>query len=117
MGRAVYQDLPIAQLVREYEAGDSYGTIATRYGVGYGTVRRVLIAAGVTSRAAHRYNHTKAGTRTIRDAYVSSEFWDDYITKSLHPAEVAKLRRAVGWEPGWAGPYDEINGDQPQELP
>jgi hypothetical protein len=29
----------------------------------------------------------------------------------LPPAEVTRLRQAVGWEPAWAGPYDAINGD------
>lgn len=110
MGGTVYKTLPIAQIAREYECGDSLRAIASRHLVGHNTVRRVLAAAGVAFRGG-RCNPAHAETHTVKDTYKPSDFWDELAAGTLHPAEVARLRRAVGWEPAWTGPYDAINGD------
>ena len=48
--RAAAGGLPIAEMKRWYLAGDSNQTIGQRVGLHQGTVRRVLIEAGVTMR-------------------------------------------------------------------
>lgn len=111
MGRPIYHTLPIAQIVCEYESGDALRAIAKRHLIGYGTVRRVLAAAKVAFRDNGRRSAAHAPTHTVGDTYVPSEFWDEIAVGTLPPAEVTRLRQAVGWEPAWAGPYDAINGD------
>lgn len=111
MGRPVYHTLPIAQIAREYESGDTLRAIAQRHLIGYGTVRRILAAAGVAFRDNGRRNPAHAPTHTVKDTYVPSEFWNEISVGTLPQAEVTRLRRAVGWNPAWAGPYDATNGD------
>lgn len=102
----VYKSLPMAEIISGYKAGDSMGTLAKKYGVGYGTIRRSLAAANVPIRSCNdRSPH--AETHTIATEYVTSLD----ASGRLHPSEVAKLRRAIGWRPHWTRPYDPVHGD------
>lgn len=53
-------NLDMVEIVRKYEKGKSCQTIAREHHVGYTTIRRRLIAAGVELRTPYHWN-TDAG--------------------------------------------------------
>lgn len=98
----VYKSLPMAQVARDYQCGDSLRTVAERYSVSYGTIRRALIAAGVPLRVGgFSSDPPTVKTHVVRPT-PTMVAWTELRPGALHPAEVAKLRRAVGWRPEWA---------------
>ena len=86
--RAAAGGLPIAEMKRWYLAGDSNQTIGQRVSLHQGTVRRVLIEAGVTMRTRPEQvalNDARTGVRVpSRDELVAG-----YIEEGLTSAELA----------------------------
>ena len=86
--RAAAGGLPIAEMKRWYLAGDSNQTIGQRVSLHQGTVRRVLIEAGVTMRTRPEQvalNDARTGARVpSRDELVAG-----YIEEGLTSAELA----------------------------
>ncbi len=92
----------MAQVARDYQCGDSLRTVAARYGVSYGTIRRALIAAGIPLRVGGFNSNPLTVETHIAQPTRTMVPWIELIPGKLHPTEVAKLRRAIGWRPEWA---------------
>src|SRR3954471_16533115 len=86
--RAATGGLPVAQMKRWDRAGDSNSTIGRRVGLHQGTVRRVLIEAGVTMR-------TRRQQVALHDARVGvrvpsgEELVAGYVEEGLTSAQLA----------------------------
>lgn len=103
----VYNTLPVLDIVREYQTGSSLQAVANAYNTSYGTVRRILAAAGVPIRQVGRnVNVLNAPTHKITPDFAIKKTWAEMTEAlpkgTLHPLEVDRLRRAVGWKPEWA---------------
>jgi hypothetical protein len=111
----VYKSLPVADMARLYRSGDTIRALAAKYNVSYGTVRRVLAAAGIPLRRGGKIKDpVNAITRLIEPTYTAAttSIWiGELPTGPLPPTEVDRLRRAVGWRPDWTAPYDSVWGD------
>src|SRR5215216_1789082 len=86
--RAAAGGLPIAEMKRWYRAGDSNATIGQRVGLHQGTVRRVLIEAGVTMRTRREQvalNDARVGVRVPS----GEELVTGYVDEGLTSAELA----------------------------
>jgi hypothetical protein len=110
----VYTSLPLSNIADDYRAGESLLTLANRHGVSKGTIRNVLAAAKVPlrepSRRATPTPHARTHTATSVYTYRSFDL-EATVPDPLHPQEVARLRRAIGWRDDWAHPYDPVRGD------
>jgi len=106
----VYTSLPIADIVRDYEAGASLRALASKHMVSYGTIRRVLGAADVPLRNPGT-QRDPTNTHKIEVEYTPRSLWAQPQGGLLHPQEVDRLRRAIGWTADWTRPYDPARGD------
>jgi hypothetical protein len=92
---AVYKSLPVGEMVKAYRSGHSLNAVAEQFGASYGTTRRLLIAAGEPLRGAYKGS---TDYHLVEPSYTKPVTWSE----PLQPAEVDRLRQAVGWKPDWA---------------
>lgn len=93
-------ELPVEELVRDYEQGQSLAEIARRIGVSYVTVRRRLTKAGVRLRSPKenaRYNYQQAAdVKALWESGLSVNEVADRL--SVKPYTVYRRLREVGWD-------------------
>ena len=106
--RAAAGGLPVAQMRRWYLAGDSNETIGQRLGLHQGTVRRVLLEAGVTMRSRREQvalNDARTGVRVPSCAELAAGYVDEGLTSAelavrygMTEARVHSMLRRCGIE-------------------
>lgn len=108
----VYTSLPVSKIVNDYQAGESLLALGAKHGVSKGTIRNVLAAANVPLRNPGHHAAAHVPTHVVNYKYAYRSFGLDELDSSpLHPQEVARLRRAIGWKAEWADSYDLAGGD------
>lgn len=89
--------LPLSEIVRAYEAGETAQTIATRYIVSEGTIRARLREAGCRLRAGHRPRTPRSVELAVLAALAQGQTIASTSRRfRLHRSTIAAIRKRNG---------------------
>lgn len=100
--KPIYASLPTAEIVRDYQSGETLRELASKHRVSYGTLRRLVIAVGVPIRDRGRRDPSRTHIAENDCKYDMSAIWSEPDSYQMPQSTIDRLRRAVGWDPSWA---------------